>query len=178
MFYDPALLCNGNSRFQSACDSRLRGRRGPHRAGLRGVTTACEQIGQLRAGNGVAIPTQRGPGGLPPPVGGNSEVKKALAKQNPESPSLLSSGFSCCALAAWDDRVIYLAPEAQLPPLAVMMVMLSAHRILGPCGELTHFQQQFPYSCFYAAGFERRSPRNLTVQPQKGRDWKLRFGTF
>ena len=40
------------------------------------------------------------------------------------------------------------------------------------------FRRQLPYSCFYSAGFELRSPRNLNVQPNKIRDWKLRFGTF
>lgn len=57
---------------------------------------AREQIGQQRAaGNSVATRTRYGPGGIPPRVGGNSEVERSLPKQNPEPPSLLSSDFSC-----------------------------------------------------------------------------------
>lgn len=55
---------------------------------------AREQIGQRAAGNGVATRTQYGLGGIPSRVGGNSEVERALPKQNPESPGL-SSDFSC-----------------------------------------------------------------------------------
>lgn len=91
-FYDPALLCNGNSRFQSAGAARLSR---PPPGGLRGVTMACEQTVQLGARNGVAARTLCPPGGLPPRVGGNSEVGRGLAKQNPEPLSFLSSGFSC-----------------------------------------------------------------------------------
>lgn len=180
--YDPALLCNGNSRFQSARGSRAAQPSRPPPGGFTRGDNGVRTDWAARPGSGVAAPTRRGPGGLPPPSG-----RKLREGQNPEPPQPpLERLFllTFCGLE-WQRRFPGsrgpAAPADPLPEKMVMvMAMVSVPRriLLGPRGErVKHFRQQFPYSCFHSAGFELRSPRSLKVQSKKGRDWKLRFGT-
>ena len=95
-FMTPRYYATGTVVSNQPAIPRLRGRRGPRHGVYEAVTVACEQTRQLAPGRGVGDPTQRAAQVVClSSTGGDCEMGRTLAKQNPEPLELLPSGFSC-----------------------------------------------------------------------------------
>lgn len=169
LFYDPALLCNGNSRFQSARNSQAAWQSRPPPRGLRGGDSGLRTDPTARARL-----RRRGPH-LARPRWSVSPQRVDTARWGEHwlNKTLNHSSYSRVAFPAEPSKPLrpgMAAPFSWLPKLS--RPGRPAGRddadgagddvwriLLGPSGTLSLF------TGFYSTGLEQRAPRNPNVPP-------------